>query len=173
MSGTRSAVALGANLGNPERTLRAAITALNRSGVIHAVSPLYRTAPVGGPPGQPDYFNQVVLLTVPAHVPAAAMLAELHRIEHEHGRERTEHWGARTLDLDLLWFGTTLSTDPALLLPHPRLAGRAFVLVPLVHALHTAGWTWTHPQLGKQPSELLAARPASEIRTVRPVRASF
>ena len=169
----RSAVALGANLGHPAATLQSALRELGRSGAVAAVSPLYVTAPVGGPPGQPDYLNQVVLLTVSPHVPAAALLAELHLIEARHGRKRTEHWGARTLDLDLLWFGNTTSAQPHLHVPHPRMHERAFVLVPLLAALATAGWAWEHPLLGVGASELLAALSASELRDVRIASASF
>lgn len=173
MSGIRSAVALGANLGNPTSTLTSAVQNLSNLGTVVATSPLYRTAPVGGPTGQPDYVNQVALLHVPEHISAAEFLRKLHLIEAKHGRERTEHWGARTLDLDLLWFGNETSAQSNLHLPHPRLHERAFVLVPLVAAMRQAGWTWQHPLLGTDPATLLAALPASELADVHLVGASF
>jgi 2-amino-4-hydroxy-6-hydroxymethyldihydropteridine diphosphokinase len=92
-------------------------------------SPLFRTAPVGGPSGQPHYPNGAVLVSpaVPA-TPAAAqgLLAALQELEQRFGPQRRERWGPRSLDLDLLWHHSQ-----ALELPHPRLLERAFVLAPL------------------------------------------
>jgi dihydroneopterin aldolase/2-amino-4-hydroxy-6-hydroxymethyldihydropteridine diphosphokinase len=91
------------------------------------------TDPVGGP-DQPPYLNAVVVGR--STVAAAELLGSLHAIEAEHGRTREIRWGARTLDLDLIQFGVpggtreVLSDDPDLMLPHPRAAERAFVLVP-------------------------------------------
>ena len=97
-------------------------------------SPLFRTAPVGGPPDQPDYINAVVVLDQPPDpTPAAAMelLRRLQALESQFGRLRKELWGPRTLDLDLLWWGTLQLQSSELELPHPRWAERAFVLAPL------------------------------------------
>lgn len=138
------AVALGANLGDPAATLVAVRPLLAELLLPLAEpplvtpstrllwSPLFRTAPVGGPPDQPDYLNAVVLLERPR--PAGdplALLSALQQLERRFGRERRERWGPRLLDLDLLWFGTQAGARGELELPHPRLAQRAFVLAPL------------------------------------------
>ena len=97
-------------------------------------SPLFRTAPVGGPPDQPDYINAVVVVDQPPEPTAAAameLLRRLQALESQFGRVRQERWGPRTLDLDLLWWGTLQLQDSELELPHPRWTERAFVLAPL------------------------------------------
>lgn len=125
-------LALGANLGDPAATLRDAVGALARAeGVrVTAVSPLARTAPVLAPgqAPQPDYRNAVVLAATT--LAPLELLALAHRIEDAHGRRREEHWGARTLDIDLVAVGDLVVTAPDLTLPHPRAHERAFVLVP-------------------------------------------
>lgn len=97
-------------------------------------SPLFRTAPVGGPPGQPAYLNAAVLVR-PAIEPDSAsaleLLAELQALEHRFARQRLERWGPRSLDLDLLWWGELRCHSASLELPHPRLLERTFVLAPL------------------------------------------
>ena len=101
-------------------------------------SPLFRTAPVGGPPGQPDYLNAVVLVNPtrpPSHTAARELLEALQALEERFARQRREHWGPHSLDLDLLWWGNLCSHSEALTLPHPRLLERAFVLAPLA-AIH-------------------------------------
>jgi len=124
-------VALGANLGERERTLDAAVREL---GALRGVRVLRRsawieTAAVGGPAGQPPYLNGVVELE--CSLSPSELLAELHRIEARHGRVREVRNGARTLDLDLLLFGAQRSNSPELELPHPRMEEREFVLAPL------------------------------------------
>jgi 2-amino-4-hydroxy-6-hydroxymethyldihydropteridine diphosphokinase len=97
-------------------------------------SPLFRTAPVGGPPGQPDYLNAVVLVNPalpPSETAALELLAALQALEQGFARQRRERWGPRSLDLDLLWWGELHCRREALELPHPRLLERAFVLAPL------------------------------------------
>jgi 2-amino-4-hydroxy-6-hydroxymethyldihydropteridine diphosphokinase len=130
-SRAKAYVALGANLGDPPAQLRAALAQLARApGVeLGAVSAFYRTPPLG-PPGQPDYCNAACRLDTTLE--PEALLDLLQAIETRAGRVRTaEQWGARLLDLDLLHVeGITLQT-PRLILPHPRLHERAFVLVPL------------------------------------------
>jgi 2-amino-4-hydroxy-6-hydroxymethyldihydropteridine diphosphokinase len=99
--------------------------------VVVAVSPLYETAPVGGP-DQGPYLNAVVVLDTP--LDAAALLEECLAIERSRGRERRERWGARTLDLDILLYGDAVLDGPGLRVPHPRLGERRFVLQPLLDA---------------------------------------
>lgn len=126
---TTALLALGANLGDPKAALQGAIDGLvSTPGVrVLRVSPCYRTAPVGGP-DQPDFLNAVVL--VDTTLDADALLREAHRIEAEWHRERIEHWGPRTLDIDIIVCEATTSDDPHLTLPHPRAHERGFVLIP-------------------------------------------
>jgi 2-amino-4-hydroxy-6-hydroxymethyldihydropteridine diphosphokinase len=129
-------IALGANLGDPVATVRAAIAALDRIDGAQrvAVSSLYRTAPVGLR-DQPDFINAVARLDVDGTVlPAPTFLAALFAIEAKFGRVRAPgsiRNAPRTLDLDLLLYGNAQSTAPSMLLPHPRMVERAFVLAPL------------------------------------------
>lgn len=128
---TSAWIGLGANLGDPPATLDAALSALDalESNRVVAVSPAYRTAP-WGMPDQPDFLNAVAKLET-AQAPQA-LLAALLDIETRLGRKRdTGRWGPRVIDLDLLVFGDCVIDEPDLKLPHPYLAERAFVLVPL------------------------------------------
>ena len=104
-----------------------------RSAIRLRWSPLFRTEPVGGPPGQPAYLNGVLLVEgVAALEPRPLQLLQgLQALEAQFGRQRLEAWGPRTLDLDLLWWGDQVVQAPALQLPHPRLQQRSFVLAPL------------------------------------------
>ncbi|MFC3831513.1 MULTISPECIES: 2-amino-4-hydroxy-6-hydroxymethyldihydropteridine diphosphokinase [Deinococcus] len=142
-------VALGANLGRPLETLVWAVNEVARVGTLRGVSGLYRTAPVGGPDGQPDYLNAVLALET-THAPAE-LLAELHAIEGQAGRERRERWAARVLDLDLILYDDVVLDSP-LHLPHPRAWERAFVLVPLAELAPD----FRHPQTGERVAEALA-----------------
>ncbi|MFW6732478.1 MAG: 2-amino-4-hydroxy-6-hydroxymethyldihydropteridine diphosphokinase [Synechococcus sp.] len=126
------AVGLGGNLPPlPDRLVTAA-RALEQlaSPASFRCSPLYRTAPVGGPPGQPPYCNAVVLFATT--LTPEGLLEALQSLEAAGGRERLQPWGPRTLDLDLLWHGSHQCSGPQLVLPHPRLLERSFVLAPLV-----------------------------------------
>ncbi|MCK6209750.1 2-amino-4-hydroxy-6-hydroxymethyldihydropteridine diphosphokinase [Georgenia sp. EYE_87] len=133
-------LALGANLGDAVATLRRAVADLAHAGgvAVTTVSPLARTAPVldPGQAPQPDYLNAVVLGTTT--LAPAELLALAHRVEDAHGRVRTERWGARTLDLDLVTVGDVVDADAELTLPHPRAHERAFVLAPWARADPTA-----------------------------------
>lgn len=136
---------LGSNLGDSEATLRTAvgeITALPDVQVVRS-SEWHRTKSVGGPPDQPDYVNGAAL--VESTVPPLRFLAELQQIEKRHGRTRDERWAPRTLDIDVLLYGSDVSETPMLTLPHPRMTFRKFVLEPAVEIapkmLHpTIGW---------------------------------
>ena len=122
----RAFVALGSNLGDRRRHLGRALAGL--PGVV-AVSPLYETDPVGGPEGQPPYLNAVVELDT--DLGPRDLLEVGQRLEAEAGRVRTERWGPRTLDVDVLLVGDLVVDEPDLQVPHPRLWDRSFVLVPL------------------------------------------
>lgn len=127
---TTTFIAIGSNLDNPRRQVADAVAALSslQGSRLVALSPWYRSAAIG-PGSQPDYLNGVARLTTrlsPRH-----LLAALQAIEHAQGRQRTEHWGPRTLDLDILLYGNEIIAEPDLIVPHPRLTQRNFVLYPL------------------------------------------
>jgi 2-amino-4-hydroxy-6-hydroxymethyldihydropteridine diphosphokinase len=118
-------VALGTNVGDREQHLedaRAALAALPDSRIL-AVSAVEETAPLG-PSAQGNYFNQMVALET--SLAPAQLLDELLRIEQQHGRERGERWGPRTLDLDIVMFGDQHVATDRLTVPHPQLARRDF-----------------------------------------------
>jgi dihydroneopterin aldolase / 2-amino-4-hydroxy-6-hydroxymethyldihydropteridine diphosphokinase len=133
--GVEVVLAIGANLGNRAGTLRTAVAELDAvAGLdVVAVSAPVETDPVGGP-DQPDYLNAVVLAVTT--LAPTELLAACHRVEAEHGRERMVRWGARTLDVDVVAYGSpgspaeVVSDAPELTLPHPRAHERAFVLAP-------------------------------------------
>jgi 2-amino-4-hydroxy-6-hydroxymethyldihydropteridine diphosphokinase len=122
-------IALGANLGDAQRALQDAIVAIGAlpATILRRASRVYRTAPVDA--AGPDYLNAVV--EVETRLSAPELLRELLALETKAGRERPHRNAPRTLDLDLLLFGTSRITSPELTVPHPRMRERAFVLVPL------------------------------------------
>lgn len=122
----RAFLALGSNLGDRERHLRQAVELL--SGVV-AVSPVYETDPVGGPPGQGPYLNVVVELDT--DLGPRELLGVCRRLEAAAGRVRGERWGPRTLDVDVLWVDGVTVDEPDLQVPHPRMWQRRFVVAPL------------------------------------------
>ncbi len=126
-----AAVGLGSNLGDREKYLRQALVAIERTPgmVLLRRSTWHETEPIGGPQGQGAYLNGAAL--VETTLSAAQFLAALHAIEARHGRRRDVPNGPRTLDLDLLWFGDQELSEPDLVVPHPRLTERLFVLAPL------------------------------------------
>ncbi|HRX71078.1 MAG: 2-amino-4-hydroxy-6-hydroxymethyldihydropteridine diphosphokinase, partial [Candidatus Competibacteraceae bacterium] len=131
MPSVRAYIGIGSNLHDPAHQVRRALQGLATLPVsrLTVCSPWYRTAPVGGPSGQPDYLNAVAALETT--LTPDALLAALQALENAQGRIRAERWGPRTLDLDLLLYGSITRNDPRLTLPHPRLHQRAFVLYPL------------------------------------------
>jgi 2-amino-4-hydroxy-6-hydroxymethyldihydropteridine diphosphokinase len=121
----RAFVALGSNLGDRVEHLaaaRAALAALPRTRLV-AASRVEETAPLGGME-QPPYLNQMVALET--RLDPRALLAACQAIERSRGRVRTEHWGARTLDLDIVRYGDRRVADPDLIIPHPELPNRDF-----------------------------------------------
>ena len=121
----RAALGLGSNVGDRRAHLRAAVAGL--PGVV-AVSRFIETEPVGGPPQGP-YLNAAVVIETDLDPRQLLQLA--HDLEDAAGRERAERWGPRTLDVDILLYGDRIVDEPDLIVPHPRLAERAFVLEPL------------------------------------------
>ncbi len=138
----RAFVGLGANLGDAAAALADALDRLGRlPGTVRvAVSSVYRTAPIDS--HGPDYLNAVA--EVRTSLSAAELLRSLQDVEQAHGRERPYRNAPRTLDLDLLLYGDAVIDQPGLVVPHPRLHERAFVLVPLLE-LDPA---LAHPLLG-------------------------
>lgn len=129
LSDHRAVLALGSNLGESESTIERAVVDLREAGMrILRVSPLYRTAPVGGPAGQPDYVNAVI--EVSTSLRPYELLKLCNAVEAAHHRERLVRWGPRTLDIDVIDYEGVVSDDPVLTLPHPRAHERSFVLTP-------------------------------------------
>lgn len=178
-------LALGSNLtsqaGPPVETLKTVLQRLSERGAtIRAVSPFYATPafPIGN---GPDFVNAA--LCAEADWDPAQWLEVCHGIEAELDRERTERWGARTVDIDLIAIENLVLPDPVtharwrslplsdqltetpseLILPHPRLQDRAFVLVPL----ETVAPDWVHPLLGMTVAEMRAALDPAELAQVR------
>ena len=150
--GVRAFVALGSNLGDRRAALDFALGQLRASqGVaVLAVSPVYETEPVGGPP-QGAYLNAVAALST--SLAPRALLERLLAIEARAGRERSGVRDApRRLDLDLLLYGDLALEEPGLVIPHPRLAERAFALVPLADLAPDL----VHPVLGETLGRLAA-----------------
>ena len=152
----RYVIGLGANLGDRLLTLRSAVTELGRRGTLRAVSAVYETAPLGPP--QPDYLNAAVSLE--SVLNPRQLLDELLAIERAHGRQRSERWGPRTLDLDLLWAAELVVDEPGLSVPHPGLASRAFALIPLLDVAPDA----RDPRSGVAYIEQLRALDVAEVR---------
>lgn len=177
-------IALGGNLrseaGVPQQTLRAALGLLEKKGVqLKDVSAFYRT-PCFPPGAGPDYVNAAARIDFSGD--PADLLDLMHEVESAFGREREQRWGRRTLDLDLLAAGQAVlpdadhhaewrnlpldqqveATPDQLILPHPRLQDRAFVLVPLADVAPD----WTHPVLNQTVAQLLARLPEEDVKDV-------
>lgn len=155
---TTAFLALGANLGDRQRQLCGAREALALADGIRVLSasPLYETEPVGGPPGQPRYLNAIV--QVATALSCRQLLVVCQDIETRFGRCRQELWGPRTLDIDLLFFGQEIFDEPDLIVPHPRLHQRRFVLAPLADLAPD----FHHPVLGQSVGRLLEALDGGE-----------
>jgi 2-amino-4-hydroxy-6-hydroxymethyldihydropteridine diphosphokinase len=142
-------VALGSNLGDREGHLRFAIDSLPG---VERLSQVFETDPVGGPEGQPPYLNMVVQLRT--ELDPHALLRRCQEIEAAALRDRTIHWGPRTLDIDLLFYDDLVIRDEELTLPHPRLGERRFVLEPLAEVDSSRlppGWRESVPAGGVHP----------------------
>ena len=170
-------IALGGNLpsavGEPADTLRAALTAIAERGVPVLRQSRFYATPCFPPGAGPDYVNAAAELTFEGD--ARALLDILHEVEAMFGRERVQRWGRRTLDLDLIAMGDTVlpdaptharwrgldadrqaqETPDRLILPHPRLAERAFVLIPLLDVAPG----WVHPITGDTVQDMIDALP--------------
>ena len=147
----KAVVALGANIGSPREQMDVAIALLREATEVKSVSSYFVTKPVGGPE-QPDYLNAVCILE--SELPALDLLAVLQGIEKSLERERDVRWGPRTIDLDLIQYGSLLSAAAELELPHPRAHERRFVLEPWFE-IEPDAILLTHGKI----SELLAQLP--------------
>jgi 2-amino-4-hydroxy-6-hydroxymethyldihydropteridine diphosphokinase len=127
---TLALIGLGSNVGDRKATLDRAVAALGGlpGSRLHSVSGYHATEPVGGPGGQGPFMNAAALLRT--SLSAVELLGSLHEIERVEGRERIIRWGERTLDLDLLLHGSSTIDEPNLIVPHPRMSVRRFVLAP-------------------------------------------
>lgn len=152
-------IAIGANIGNPVRTVLRAVDRLaDLSAEPILCSSLWRTAPVDCPPGTPPFVNAAVgIVPLPDETPES-LLNKLLAIEKDFGRTRPEHNAPRTLDLDLIAFGTETRHSADLTLPHPRAHARRFVLQPLAEIVPG----FVIPGQNATIAELLAALPEGE-----------
>ncbi len=141
-------IGIGSNIGDKKANCRKAIELLKQAGTVAAVSSLYYTEPVGYKE-QEDFINGVV--AIQTDLPPAALLEACHAIEQGMGRIRTVRWGPRVIDLDILLLGNAIVNQPGLIIPHPLMAVRKFVLAPLVEIAPDV----VHPVLKKKASELL------------------
>ena len=155
----RAWIALGSNLGTREQTLGLAVAALRKEKSIRVgkISPWIATLPVGGPSGQQRYLNGAAALRT--SLSARELLDVLLRIEQELGRDRSssERNLPRPIDLDVLLYDDAIINDPGLIVPHPRMHEREFVLLPLAAIAPKV----MHPILKKTIAELLSALPAT------------
>jgi 2-amino-4-hydroxy-6-hydroxymethyldihydropteridine diphosphokinase len=147
----KAVIALGANIGNPKEQMDLAVAMLREATDFKSVSKYFSTKPVSDIE-QPNYLNAVCI--VESDLPALDLLALLHGIEKTLGRERNEKWGPRTIDLDLIQYGSLLSSADELQLPHPRAHERRFVIEPW-HSIEPEAILLTHGKI----SEILEQLP--------------
>jgi 2-amino-4-hydroxy-6-hydroxymethyldihydropteridine diphosphokinase len=151
-------LSLGANLGNRQQNLRVAIEHLGPAGItVRRVSSIYETEPLDLA-GQPMFLNLVVEAET-ALMPLQ-LLSRTLRIERELGRKRTVPKGPRTIDIDIVLYGSSVINTPELVVPHPRLAERRFVLEPLAELAPDL----RHPVTRRTVREMLAGVAAQKVR---------
>ncbi len=158
------AIALGSNLGNSLAALEQALKIISQTPGINlvAASSWYLTKPVGPP--QPDYLNGCAILAV--ELTPEELLVLLQAIELQFGRVRSKEsrWGARTLDLDIILYGDLITNNSDLIIPHPRMRERAFVLVPLSEIAED----WQEPVSQKEIAQLVSEIDCSGVELFQP-----
>jgi 2-amino-4-hydroxy-6-hydroxymethyldihydropteridine diphosphokinase len=150
---------LGSNIGDRDANLAAALQALAAIGAVERVSSVYDTAPMLYT-NQPRFHNLVCQART--GLSPDALLHAVKEIERQLGRTSGPRYGPRVIDIDLLLYDRLIVTTPALTIPHPRMAERAFVLAPLAELAPTL----THPVLGETIAELLRRVPESDVERV-------
>lgn len=155
---TDCVIGLGANLGARLQSMRQGAAQIASFCEVSAVSALYETFPVG--PSQPLFLNAA--LRVQCAVEPEALLERLLSIEHGLGRIRTQRWGPRTLDLDILWIQNTSHRSASLVVPHPHLTERCFAILPLLDVAPTA----VDPATGIAYASLVPALGCSDVSRV-------
>ncbi len=184
---SKAVIALGANLSlrgcGPKVTLEQSIIAMSEAGLMIRSTSRFFATPCFPAGAGPDYVNAAVLIET--DLTPQAVLDQLHRIEHDFERAREQRWGMRTLDLDLVCWNDLVLPDDAeyqrwltlppeeqvisapeqLILPHPRLQDRAFVLVPMADIAPD----WRHPVLDRTVMQMVAALPPGEVAEVTPL----
>lgn len=163
---------LGSNLGDREATLRAAIAEITALPDVQLVrhSGWHRSAPIGGPPDQGEFLNAAALFETT--IAPLSLLDELRKIELRHGRQVAERWSSRTLDIDILLYGSEVVETEMLTLPHPRMSFRRFVLEPAAEIaarmLHPViGWPIERLllHLNRASDRVALVSPSSDLRT--------
>jgi 2-amino-4-hydroxy-6-hydroxymethyldihydropteridine diphosphokinase len=160
----RAYFGLGSNLGDRWAHLQAGVAGLGTAGEDLGVSRIYETVPVGGPGDQGRYLNCVVGITT--ELEPYPLLELANRLEDEAGRVRLERFGPRTLDVDVLLVEGVISDDPRLVIPHPRMWERSFVLAPLADldpVAAGAGWV---ERLGGLVAVASQVRPVGSMLSV-------
>ncbi len=140
-------ISVGANLGDRKKNIRRAITGVNRYARVKKCSKPYRTRPYGKT-DQPCFINMALM--VETELPPGELLFKLHDTENELGRERTVKWGERTIDLDIIFYDNGVFFEEGLIIPHPDMHNRYFVLRPLLDICPE----FVHPVLKKSVTEL-------------------
>jgi 2-amino-4-hydroxy-6-hydroxymethyldihydropteridine diphosphokinase len=147
--GTQIFILLGSNLGDRQENLDRARQEISRSvGEIITTSSVYKTAAWGNTQ-QPDFYNQVIEIRS-AHDPKK-LISNTQRIEQKMGRIKEEKWGPRIIDIDILFYGNSVSSNENLTIPHPEIANRRFTLLPLAEIAPD----FIHPLLKKSVRQLL------------------
>jgi 2-amino-4-hydroxy-6-hydroxymethyldihydropteridine diphosphokinase len=150
-------LSLGTNLGDRSANLAAALAAIQEFARLEAISPVYQTAPWGYTE-QPAFLNQVVKIST--ELAAAELLGRIKACEVELGRQPNFRYGPRLIDIDILVYGQLVLDSPSLVIPHPRLAERAFVLVPLADLAPDL----SVPGLGRTVRDLLASLDRADVQ---------